>query len=61
MKPLVEANKEQESLEVLAKLPASNGLDRGEPHYLLAVIYYSLGRKDDAMRMLRIARNGIST
>jgi tetratricopeptide (TPR) repeat protein len=55
----VEANKEQEALEVLAKLPASDGLDRGEPHYLLGAIYYSLGRKDDAMRMLRIARKEI--
>ena len=59
MKPLVEANKEQEALEVLAKLAASDELDRAEPHYLVGVMYYSLGRKDDAMRMLRIARKEI--
>ena len=56
VKPLVEASKEQEAVEALAKSPASDGLDRAEPHYLLGVVYYSLGRKDDAMRMLRIAR-----
>jgi tetratricopeptide (TPR) repeat protein len=56
VKPLVEANKEQEALELLTKSAASDGLDRGEPHYLLGVAYSSLGRKDNAMRMLRIAR-----
>lgn len=56
VKPLVESNSEQEAIEALAKLPASGDLDRGEPHYLLGVIYSSLGRKADALRMLRIAR-----
>lgn len=54
--PLLEANKEREALELLAKMPASKGIDRGEPHYLLGVMYYGKGRKDDAIRMLRIAR-----
>jgi tetratricopeptide (TPR) repeat protein len=58
VKPLVEANKEQEALELLARLPDSDGRDRGEPHYLLGVMYFSLGRKDDAKRMLKIARTG---
>jgi len=56
VKPLVETNQEEEALAALAKLPASDGLDRAEPHYLLGVMYSSLGRKDDAMRMLRTAR-----
>jgi tetratricopeptide (TPR) repeat protein len=59
VQPLVEANKEQEALEVLAKLHGSDGLDRAEPHYLLGVLYYSLGRKPDAVRMLRIARKHV--
>ena len=56
VKPLLEANKEQEALELLAKLPASAPLDRGEPHYLLGTMLFSMGRKDDAKRVLRIAR-----
>jgi tetratricopeptide (TPR) repeat protein len=56
VKPLLEANKEQEALEFLAKLPDSDPLDRGEPHYLLGAMYYSLGRKDDAKRALSMAR-----
>jgi tetratricopeptide (TPR) repeat protein len=49
VKPLVEANREQEALAVL-------GSNRGDAHYLLGVIYYGLGRKDDALRLLKIAR-----
>ena len=30
--------------------------DDGEPHYLLGMMYYSMGRRDDAKRMLTIAR-----
>ncbi len=56
VKPLLETNQEQEALELLAKLPAADVLDHGEPHYLLGTMYYSLGRKDDAKRMLNIAR-----
>lgn len=58
MKPLVDANNEQEALELLAK-SRSSGLDREEPHYLLGVIYYGLGRKGDAMRMLGLARKQV--
>jgi tetratricopeptide (TPR) repeat protein len=56
LKPLLEANKEQEALALLAKLPASERLDRAEPHYLLGTMLFSMGRKDDAKRLLRIAR-----
>ena len=56
VKPLVQSNGEQEAIEALTKLQTSGDLNRGEPHYLLGVIYSSLGRKDDALRMLRIAR-----
>jgi tetratricopeptide (TPR) repeat protein len=56
VKPLLEANQEQEALELLATLPVADVLDHGEPHYLLGTMYYSLGRKDDAKRMLNIAR-----
>jgi tetratricopeptide (TPR) repeat protein len=57
VKPLLEANKEQEALELLAKLPVADGPDHREPHYLLGTMYYSIGRKDDAKRVLTIARN----
>lgn len=56
VKPLLEANKEQEALELLGKSRDSAPFDRGEPHYLLGVMYYSLGRKEDVRRVLRIAR-----
>jgi tetratricopeptide (TPR) repeat protein len=56
VKPLLEASKEQEALELLAKLQVSDGIDCGEPHYLLGAMYYSLGRKEDAKHMLSIAR-----
>lgn len=55
VKPLLPANEEQ-ALQVLAKLPVAKLPDRGEPHYLLGTIYYSMGRTDDAKRMLSIAR-----
>jgi tetratricopeptide (TPR) repeat protein len=56
VKPLLEANQEQEALALLAKMPVADVLDHGEPHYLLGTMYYSLGRKDDAKRMLNLAR-----
>jgi tetratricopeptide (TPR) repeat protein len=56
VKPLLEANKEQEALALLAKLPVANGTDHREPYYLLGTMYYSMGRKDDAKRVLLIAR-----
>jgi len=56
VKPLLAANQEQEALLLLAKLPVTNLPDRGEPHYLLGTMYYSMGRKDDAKRVMNIAR-----
>ena len=56
VKPLLEANQEQQALALLAKMPVANVLDHGEPHYLLGTMYYSLGRKDDAKRLLNVAR-----
>jgi len=56
VKPLLEANKEREALELLAKSPAADASGEGEPHYLLGTMYYSMGRKDDARRVLTIAR-----
>lgn len=61
VKPLLEANKEQEALELLARLPVADRLDRGEPHYLVGAMYYSMGRKDDAKRALSIARTQAPT
>jgi tetratricopeptide (TPR) repeat protein len=57
VKPLLEANKEQEALELLAKLPVADGTDRREPHYLVGAMYYSMGRKVDAKRVLAVARS----
>ena len=56
VKPVLAANQEQDALQLLAKLPVAKLPDRGEPHYLLGTMYYSMGRKDDAKRMLGIAR-----
>jgi tetratricopeptide (TPR) repeat protein len=56
VKPLLEANREQEALQLLAKLPVVNGIEQKEPHYLLGMMYFSMGRRDDAKRMLTIAR-----
>lgn len=56
VKPLLQANKEREALELLAKLPAADASGQGEPHYLLGTMYYSMGRKDDAKRVLTNAR-----
>ncbi|MBZ5687442.1 MAG: tetratricopeptide repeat protein [Acidobacteriia bacterium] len=56
VRPLLEAGKEGEALQLLAKLPVAKLLGHGEPHYLLGAMYYSLGRKADAERMLKTAR-----
>lgn len=56
VKPLLQANKELEALDLLATLPVSKDSDHGELHYLLGAMYYSMGRKDDAKRLLTIAR-----
>lgn len=56
VKPLLEANKEQEALQLLAKLPVVDGIEQKAPHYLLGMMYFSMGRRDDAKRVLTIAR-----
>jgi tetratricopeptide (TPR) repeat protein len=56
VKPLLEANNEREALEILARSPASNASSQVEPHYLLGKMYFSMGRRDDAKRVLTIAR-----
>jgi tetratricopeptide (TPR) repeat protein len=56
-KPLLEANKEQQALELLATLPVSNVPGHDDPHYLIGTMYYSMGRNADAKRALIIARN----
>ena len=56
VRPLLEANKQQEALELLTKSPLSERLDCGEPHYLLGFMYYSIGRRNEAISMLRMAR-----
>jgi tetratricopeptide (TPR) repeat protein len=56
VKPMLEANKEQEALELLSKLPIAGGSGGGESHYLLGAMYYSMGKTNDAKRVLAIAR-----
>ena len=53
---MLEANKEQEALELLSKLPIAGGSGGGESHYLLGAMYYSMGKTNDAKRVLAIAR-----
>jgi tetratricopeptide (TPR) repeat protein len=57
VKPLLEANREQEALQLLVKLPVAGGGDQIEPHYLLGIMYFSMARRDDAKRVLTIARS----
>ena len=60
VKALLEENKEQEALDYVAKLPSrvqnnAQSLNPG-PYYLLGVVYHTMGRMDDAKRVLAIAR-----
>jgi tetratricopeptide (TPR) repeat protein len=57
VKPMLDANKEQEALELLSELPIAGGSGGGESHYLLGAMYYSMGRTNDAKRVLAIARS----
>lgn len=52
VKPLLDAGKEQEALEYLAALPESDSIGNARPSYILGVMYYSMGRQDDAKRIL---------
>ena len=56
VKPLLEANKEQEALELLSKLPVAETSDQGRSFYLLGIMYFSIGRSQDAERVLAIAQ-----
>ena len=56
VKPLLERNQEQEALRLLATLPVADSTNREDPHYLLGMMYYSMSRKDDARRVLNVAR-----
>jgi tetratricopeptide (TPR) repeat protein len=53
VRPLLEKNDERQALNALDKSPAS---EAEGSHYLLGSMYFSMGRKDDARRMLSIAR-----
>ena len=56
VRPLLEAGKEGEALQLLATLQVANSLGRGGPYYLLGAMYFTLGRKNDAERTLKIAQ-----
>jgi len=56
VKPLLEANKEQDALELLAKLPVAEAPDPERSFYLLGIMYFSMGRSRDAKRVLAIAQ-----
>ena len=56
VKPLLEANKEEEALQLLAKMPVAEAHGPGGALYLLGVMYYSMGRNDDAKRVLALAQ-----
>ncbi len=56
VRPLLEANKEQEALDLLSKVPVPGVRDLGTPLYLLGIMYYSMGRTDDAKRVLSSAQ-----
>jgi tetratricopeptide (TPR) repeat protein len=55
VKPLLADNKEQEALEYLAKLPNLDPASPGNSHYVLGEMYFTLGRNDDARRVLLTA------
>jgi len=55
-KPLLEADKESEALQLLATLPDTNLPGHAAAHYLLGAMYFSLRRNSDAERALKIAR-----
>jgi tetratricopeptide (TPR) repeat protein len=56
VRPLLEQNKELQALELLAKLPVARQVEGGDPYYLLGVMYFSMGRNDDARRLLTTAK-----
>jgi tetratricopeptide (TPR) repeat protein len=56
VKPLLESNKEEQALKILTKLANTEDSESSDPHYLLGAMYYSLGRRAEAKRVLKIAR-----
>lgn len=56
VRPMLEANNEQEALERLAQLPVVDSSGSGESHYVLGAMYFTMGRTNDAKRVLAIAR-----
>jgi len=59
VQPLLEQGDEQQALKYLATLPASDSSSRGNSHFLLGVMYFSMGRKEDAKRVL-VTAEGLS-
>lgn len=56
VQPLLNNADEQPALQYLATLPGSDPTHRGTPHFLLGAMYFGMGRKDDARRLLTTAR-----
>jgi tetratricopeptide (TPR) repeat protein len=63
VKALLQENKEQEALDYVAKPPSQthNNAQSLNPYYLLGVVYHTMGRMDDARRVLEIARTQAPT
>jgi tetratricopeptide (TPR) repeat protein len=63
VKALLEENKEQEALDFVANPPGQlhSKAQSINPNYLLGVVYYTMGRRDDAKRVLEIARSQAPT
>jgi tetratricopeptide (TPR) repeat protein len=56
VKSLLAANKEQEALDYLTKQQSKFPALNQNPYYQVGILYHSLGRNDDAKRVLEIAR-----
>jgi tetratricopeptide (TPR) repeat protein len=59
VQPLLEQGNEQQALKYLAELPGSDSSSHGNSYFLLGVIYFSMGRKEDAKRVL-VTAEGLS-
>jgi tetratricopeptide (TPR) repeat protein len=55
VRPLLESDKEQQALDLVAKLAIARRVD-GDPYHLVGAVYFSLGRNDNAKRLLKLAR-----
>jgi len=55
VQPLLADHNEQEALEYLAKLPNIDPASPGNSHYVLGEMYFTLGRNNDARRVLLTA------